>query len=1327
MKNILLASTFVLLLNGQVKAQNLPSVIPPAPNATSLGKFGEIPVGTYTGVADINIPIWNIKLNGFEMPISLNYHSSGIKTTEYAPAVGLGWALNAGGVITRSINGLADDCQYGFLNPNLVGLIKFTDIQSGVPAPADYDQIWRNAIGEWDSQPDNFYFNFNGRSGKFIFDQNKGIHIIPNQKIKVTAQYQGLSINQFEVVTEDGTKYTFSTRENVYPYTETYTVDGASTSSFASCNPYDQASSWYLTKITTSNNEIIEFRYNLDNYGNQETPTIIKNIVISDFTVYRVQNKFFSGCNDDSDRGFERKQETTYSVSKTDVKRLTHINYNGNIVKFNYNTFRVDIGGDKMLNEIKVINQKGAVVKNYQLDYFYQDENGNSINVGTPSSTNTNIDGLRLFLSSVTEKDKVNNTNLPPYKFSYFPNLTKRLDGILTGTDYWGYYNGSNKDRTINRNPLLSYSQSGTLNKIEYPTGGYSTFEYERNTCQPSAQWNVAVLNENQQTVTLSSYFTSSDPCVIAPNYPCRKEKSFSISNNNALGSNISLDIFLQCTQPSACAANFQIYNSQTNTQVFGSYSLPYPSPTVLPSNPGPNNTYTILGWQLYLPNGNYFIRYSNSDNSYVPGVYNQNSITLKWRVTDGTNNAPAGGLRVKKIVNYDALTQIQKVKTYDYNTLSILGFPSNISAGYILTPPTYEDHQLRERFDFWCLREAYCAIDIFEYLVHHNLTPFVLSTTNNSFVGYSQVIEYTGSQELNNGRTIYKYTSPLDFPLTNPTFPYYVVDNWNMARGLLKEKTDYKKISYGYVPVTRIENSYTNYPGVSVPANSNIINPPIISGLKVGVLSAYYSKSNLCSTPGGSLWTFQKSFISLSKGYSFLTSSKTTNYDPQNGSSSQVTNNYFYDNPLNLQLTRSEKKDSKNNLIRNELKYPHDYIGDAIYGEMVNRNMINGVVSTIKTNITLNKQLSNEKTNFSYFYNGVSTNPLILPSIIQQSINGNTLQTEVTIDKYDNRGNILQTTEKNGIITAYVWGYNNQYPVAKIIGATYDFVLQNSTLNLTLINTTGISDVDMRAELNKIRNNLPINFVTTYTYEPLVGISSETDQTNHTKYYEYDSFNRLSLIRDQDNNILKKICYNYAGQVEDCPLANSTTAQWRATGNTRCQPCPADANYNSGIREKEEKDINPNSPTYTSAPRWVIDPTGTCPVLPNYQPNSSPVCQQNNGVNTGYLITTTADVNPCSNPPNQPGPPILTPSASCIPCNPVCTSPQYQCINGVCVQGILKVVKVRRISKAFWECTSAYCFPSSTGTINNDSYTIGSSTYTVVTTGTTPCEIECF
>jgi YD repeat-containing protein len=64
--------------------------------------------------------------------------------------------------------------------------------------------------------------------------------------------------------------------------------------------------------------------------------------------------------------------------------------------------------------------------------------------------------------------------------------------------------------------------------------------------------------------------------------------------------------------------------------------------------------------------------------------------------------------------------------------------------------------------------------------------------------------------------------------------------------------------------------------------------------------------------------------------------------------------------------------------------------------------------------------------------------------------------------------------------------------------------------------------------QVDEIRISPVQSLVTTFTYSPLFGITSSTDPNNVTTYYKYDKLGRLSLIIDNDNNVVKSIKYNY-------------------------------------------------------------------------------------------------------------------------------------------------------------------------------------------------------
>lgn len=91
--------------------QLIKNTSPISPQAESIQRYGEFPMDYSTGVPHISIPLYEIKVGNYTLPISLVYHASGIKVQDMATPVGLGWMLNAGGAINRQCKGTEDEVQ----------------------------------------------------------------------------------------------------------------------------------------------------------------------------------------------------------------------------------------------------------------------------------------------------------------------------------------------------------------------------------------------------------------------------------------------------------------------------------------------------------------------------------------------------------------------------------------------------------------------------------------------------------------------------------------------------------------------------------------------------------------------------------------------------------------------------------------------------------------------------------------------------------------------------------------------------------------------------------------------------------------------------------------------------------------------------------------------------------------------------------------------------------------------------------------------------------------------------------------------------------------
>jgi hypothetical protein len=112
-----IAIAYPTIFYAQQSNQNLiPNVLPPTPDVASLGRFGKYAVSHFTGVPQISVPIYEVKVGDISLPISIDYHAAGIKLTDRPSSVGLGWALSTGGgSISRKAMGRPDELSDGYI------------------------------------------------------------------------------------------------------------------------------------------------------------------------------------------------------------------------------------------------------------------------------------------------------------------------------------------------------------------------------------------------------------------------------------------------------------------------------------------------------------------------------------------------------------------------------------------------------------------------------------------------------------------------------------------------------------------------------------------------------------------------------------------------------------------------------------------------------------------------------------------------------------------------------------------------------------------------------------------------------------------------------------------------------------------------------------------------------------------------------------------------------------------------------------------------------------------------------------------------------------
>lgn len=430
--------------------------IRPSPDGCAMIRSINIPVDKYTGVAGIQVPVTQIEVGENSVPVALSYQASGIKVQDVASTIGLGWRLSAGGRITRAVYGWPDDLD------NPVSRAQLLDDASWTVA------TFRDRLDRCvDTQPDLFYFDYPGGGGMFVFDEYGIPSTIPGQNLRI--EYED---RQFVLTDINGTEYRFAASEQTNYRVGSESDLSLKTGSFVS--------TWFLTSIRYADGALITF-----NYMEASDYCYVNYQRFSSYDCHHIDEDPeiflppYSSTNDDYIADF------TIEIQRP--KYLSSIRYKDRIVDFSYVSGRQDVPGMLKLSQITT-SHAGRNIRSYRLAY------GEFVNKGLKllSLDDVSIEKDTRNICSFQYHEQIN----LPARDTCFVKRENVFEAFnYSGyTDHWGYYNGTKPDSvayklyniakglfvSLYKEPSLSHAQANTLRQITYGTGGGTKqFEYE--------------------------------------------------------------------------------------------------------------------------------------------------------------------------------------------------------------------------------------------------------------------------------------------------------------------------------------------------------------------------------------------------------------------------------------------------------------------------------------------------------------------------------------------------------------------------------------------------------------------------------------------------------------------------------------------------------------------------------------------------------------------------------------------------------------------------------------------------------------------------------
>jgi YD repeat-containing protein len=1056
-----------------------------SPDVYTFEKYNLNPANHHVGKLDISIPIFTISAGNINYPLNLAYNFGGIKVDQLASDVGLGWSLSSA-LITRTVyqDNDFDDTGSSGLQPDFATVFPagYSDhaasTQNGWSGKVGYmlqnqiHQVIDNFHKSVDFLPDVYNFYSSGYSTRFFFDTYHTIKEVNPKGTRISYVKQRIG------------KLTNRGHFNVFtymwePYVDLYTQD--------------------LVSIIITTNDGITYTFSDCDYSmNQRlledsTPYISPPQVsawhitqIEDTKTgkkvnfeYDITSSNPNHPNSNSAFDYGRAQRTYEYIDNPEL------NVNGscyyyvpNIAGGNYKlnvTARIDVEKKRLR---KITYDEGEVVFNYN-------DQGAGNATGNARDDIYNGD----YVSQIYVKNK-NGTIVKSFNFgySYFvsphPGTEFNPDaGFISPTRY-------------TRLKLTDFREVG---KPSYK------FSYDESISLPpvnSFSTDFLGYYNNSADITTPLHIRQVKPRPTMYYYPNKFEKSllpFPVSGMNYL------------TIPG-------IFNRQADGNYAKAWSL---NKVEYPTGGSSEYTYESNKFEIFgqtIEGGGVRIAQQLLKDG------NGNDQTINYTYADPTTGISSGSLY--SIPNMGHPTTKLFDVTYDEFSVP----PAIISAGAGYSQDT-EDWRIYEKSNLNAdiASGAYVGYSFVTEL-EQGRGKKEFQFTSNNLAGFGNEIRIMRSRYINqlvfDGVSGGYYECLYDFLVTNSPFGSNIFTDNSYKRGKLVEEKIFneanllvKKTSINYSD--NLIHNYQYLQGLTQPkhtANDDYTTAPFVTAIKGYKIAQYMPISKTIST-----------------------------YDDTGANEIIEKTNYTFNANGFIKSQESDLSNGKKE--RSEFYYPNDITAvNDLPGEPTNANE-----KSMYIYMASHWNLISEKIQANYFTDNIlkaynrktfriydpSTN-VVSPESIKTAKGTGPLETNITFKRYDDVKNVIQYSMENGSPITLIWGYNKTKLLAKI-----DNILLVDILPATIIDLQALSDSDfdhctasncqeqlLRNALNALRASLSLSkpdaMMVSYTYDPLVGITSITDPKGDVQYYYYDDLQRLSAVKDKDGNIISENQYHF-------------------------------------------------------------------------------------------------------------------------------------------------------------------------------------------------------